>query len=147
MDYMPSVGLIWAVRVFLILWDCECVGCRSRYGFSTTLAMGGIPFEIQYMEVISSLFQNPVKTIYLLPQTCRINVLPMFLLLFVLFLFPDFIVAWQICNIGGRGPLGGYTLSIYVQVHTRAFLHLALVYPEVLNKCDHKLVLIIKNAQ
>ena len=64
-----------------------------RYGSVWVFNIGVGVWDTLLQEVISSLFQNPVKTIYLLPQTCRINVLPMFYLMFVLFLFLEFIVS------------------------------------------------------
>jgi len=28
---------------------------------------------------------------------------------------------------GGQAPVGGYTLYVYVQIHTRGFLHLSIL--------------------
>ena len=47
---------------------------------------------------------------------------------------------------GGRGPPQATWIYIYVQVHTRGFFDLAVVYLEALNKCDHKLAIHKKSS-
>ena len=69
------------------------------------------------------------------------------IVLVLFYFYPKTMTMFLFCSLGGTRAIVG-TPDIYVCTSTHtSFFGPGVVYPEVLNKCDHKLVLIIKNAE
>ena len=72
------------------------------------------------------------------------------IVLHLFYFYPKTMTMFPFCSLGGATAIVGTPdIHICTSTHTGFFGPgiIFVVYPEVLNKCDHKLVLIIKNAQ